>query len=265
MRHAGTVVLVLAAAAVAGATTIAIDFEQPAYMPGPLAGQQGWQGLITNGTANVVGGYNGPAMPGQQAVEVKNVGGEIRLRLDLPGDLVALGGPLVVLQYDIMNVTNMQNPEYPWGYPTTFRTRLYDAQEGYAPIGNMHYDGGGGPANQAWVGMEPDGDPAGWDPDGSPAWTDPNWHTVAWTLNFQTREFLAITFDGVVYPHATWFADWNGGGTAGGIADSADWLELRLFADGGNDIWMIDNYVLTATPEPTSLLLLALGMLLRRR
>lgn len=262
-------VLLLAGGPVS-AYQMTIDFEAVPYVPGPLAGQGGWTLLGGTGTAEVITGDNGPAVGGQQCVELKNVNGEIRLRLNLPGDLVALGGPLVTLQYDIKNVTNKDSVEPGWGQISTFRTRLYDAQEGYAPIGNMHYDGGGGPAHQAWVGLEADGDPAGWDPDGSPAWTDTNWHTVAWTLDYANRRFVKVTFDGTDYLHPTWFADWNGQGTPGGVADSADWVELRLMADSnppGNDIWRIDNYVLTAVPEPASLSLLGLGVLaaLRRR
>ncbi len=217
-----------------------IDFEAPTYALGSLGGQNGWSVLIGDGSAEIVNS-NGPALPGTQCVEVTNTGGEIRLRLDVT-DLAARDGGLVHFQYDIKNATNRDAGDQ-WGKPSTFRTRLYDDQEGYAPIGNMHYDGGGGPACQAWVGLEPDGDPAGWDPEGGPAWGDLDWHTVEWVLDFSTRRFVQLTFDGQVIPHGTWFADWNAG-DAGGVADSADWVEVRLFADGNNDVWKLDNYVL---------------------
>ncbi len=270
MKSFACLLAILGLSATAGAYQVVIDFEAPAYSDAmPLEGQDGWYRVAGTdpNAATVMLGDNGPALPGSQCVDLNNALSEIRIRKAIP-DVVAAGGPIVTFQYDIKNLRNRvdnANPAPDWS-TTLFRGRLYDNAAGYAPIGSMHYDGGGGPANQAWVGLEPDGDPAGWSPEGGPAWLDREWHTVAWKLNYATREFYGVQFDNVWVPHNEWFVDWNGA-TAGGVAQVADLLSFWLMAYDLNDNWRLDNIVVTATPEPASLVLLTLGglALARRR
>lgn len=274
----------LVVAPVQAAFEVVIDFENPVYTPGALPGQDGWfQTVGTNPlSASVTNMDNGPSLPGTQSVDFINFSpdgvspaSEIRVRRYIT-DVVShpLGGPLVTFQYDIKDVFNAISftggaAENPFWSTTLFRGRLYDDVAGFAPIGNMHYDGGGGPANQASVGLEPDGDPSNWSPDGSPAWLDTDWHTVAWKFNYATNEFLGLEFDGVMYPHPNeWFVDWNGQGTPGGIAEVADLLSFWLMPYDNNDYWKLDNIIVRGeVPEPSAMVLLALGgfALLRRR
>lgn len=267
------------------AFTVAIDFEgTSSYAPGALAGQDGWFQTVGSNplAAEVVGTDNGPSLPGSQCVDFTNFmtsdgqpGSEIRMRKAIT-DVVShpLGGPVVTFQYDVADVFNaisFNGPggtaENPFWSTTLFRGRLYDNAEGVAPIGSMHYDGGGGPANQAHVGLEPDGYPANWSSDGSPAWLDTGWHTVAWKLNYATNEFLGVEFDGVLYPHTNeWFEDWNNDTTPGGIAEVADLISFWLMPYDNNDYWKLDNIMITGdVPEPSTIGLLALGALALRR
>ncbi len=263
MKHVLTVGLVLCLTATASATyTVTIDFEDPVYAPGNLAGQDGW-GMVLGADATMaqVVTDNGPTLPGSQAVDVYNFTSEIRLQKSI-SDVVALGGPRVTFQYDIkdnLNIIDLANPDVNWS-TTLFRTRLYDSGNGVAAVGNMHYDGGAGPACQAYAYDE--GAMANGYAPGGPAWLDVDWHTVSWTFNYATHDFVEMSFDGTVFPQPGWtFADWPP------EANTADLLSMWLQTYDNNDWWTIDNFIITATPEPASLALLALGGLavLRRR
>ncbi len=269
MKHARWVCCLAVAvmASSAGAEyQLVIDFED--YALGNLDTQDGWSVIVGTDLAGaqVVNTDNGPSLPGVQAVDLTNWQSEIRLEKPI-ADVVAAGGPLVTFQYDVKDVFNLDDPL--WS-TSLFRTRLYgDDGEGgsFAPVGNMHFDGGAGPANQAWVSSTPDGQTGGWSPIGDPAWTDTDWHTVSWTFNYATGVFSGVTFDGTEYPHPDeYFVDWNAA-DPGGIATAGDMLRMWLMGYDNNDYWKIDNYIITATPEPASLALLALGglVMLRRR
>jgi hypothetical protein len=236
---------------------IVIDFEQPTYVPAPLVGQDGWYLKAGAGTANVIQTDNGPTLPGEQCVEMSDLVDQIRVG-KLVENVVATEGPLVTFQYDIRLLTNMQGE---WGGVTTWRSRLYDTDVGIAAIGNMHYDGGGGPACQAWAWDDALG-ANNWAP-GDPAWLDTGWHQVIWTLDYSTQNFVSVTFDGTVYPRDGWsFADWPP------IADSIQELTMWLFGDGaaGVDVWHVDNYIIQGAPspvipEPGTMALMGVGLL----
>jgi hypothetical protein len=239
--------------------TLQIDFEAPAYTTGDLSGQDGnWALLISGGEIVVVDTDNGPGAPGSQAVKLTNVGGECRLRYDFIADLLAYGR-MIEIQYDVKNPTNKDSPN--WGDIQRLQaSRIYDGVQGYAAIGAMHYDGGGGPACQEWSSPNPDGSGAGWGPDGSPAWTDVDWHTVKWTLIYDpdnlSGQYVALTWDGTtVYCKNRYFPDWADPNTPGpDIATRADWVELRIFGDTSfylnDDEFLVDNYVITASDPP---------------
>jgi hypothetical protein len=265
MRRLALVVTFMAAGAVLGAQVV-IDFESPTYTAGmPLNGQDGWtmiSGTIAS-NASVLAGDNGPSLAGQQCVDISNLQSDIRMEKPI-ADMVAAGGPLVSFQYDVKNLRNIVDPATPapdWSV-STFRSRLYDSAGGVAAVGNMHYDGGAGPACQAWA-YDTAGGANGWAP-GGPAWWDRQWHTVSWEFDYSTKNFISVTFDGVVYPQDGWdFADWPP------EASAADMLRFWLTAVGAEpdqaDHYRYDNIIVTAVPEPAALLLLAVGGLLIRR
>ncbi len=229
----GIVCVLLAVAGSAWSMTINERFES--YNLQSLAGQVGWYVASGNSSATVVSG-NGPTLSGAKCVQLSNATGTgITVCKDII-DLVATD-KVIIIQYDVRNVTNHSGK-----WPTTFRLRIPDRTLGQAAIGMMHYDGGGDPACQAWAN---DGSANGWAP-GGPAWNDTAWHTVAWKLNYATREFVYVSLDGVQYQQPGWrFADWPG------FAEKADRLELYLAGpDGNNDTWQIDNIVVTTSPAP---------------
>ncbi|MCP4247592.1 MAG: PEP-CTERM sorting domain-containing protein [bacterium] len=277
-------VVAIAMPAQAAVTVAQIDFEYPTYFAGtgPLGagpyvsvvGQDGWSriaGADTNGVmAMVATGDNGPSLAGQQHLALINWAEEVRLERPIL-DPVASGDVLVTYQYDLKfpwNALQMPNPEPEWS-SSNFRMRMYDNGPGVAPIGNHHFDGGGGPASTFWASSTPDGLSGGWSGagDGGPAWLDRDWHTISWTLNYASRRLVDVTWDGAPNPHTGWFFyDWNGDGT--GLSDSADLLRMWLQTYDNNDYVQVDNIIITAdVPEPATLSLLALGSLavLRRR
>ena len=245
---------VLALAGPGIAAELVIDFESSTYTTGNLAGQDGWTQILgTDPTgAQVIGTDNGPTLAGTQSVDVTNALDEIRLEKPIT-DMVALGGPIVTLQYDLKNVRNaidLSSPDPAWS-TSLFEAQLCDDTESVAAVRNFHYDGGAGPASQARASTTADGLTDGWAP-GAPPWLDQNWHTVAWEFNYATRQFLNVRFDGVVYPQTGWyFYDWNDS-TPGGIATAADLLRVHLLAGlyDNNDNYRLDNIVVTALPVP---------------
>jgi len=229
----GVACVLLACSAGAWSITISERFES--YTLQSLSGQSGWYTAGGTSSAAVVAG-NGPTLTGSKCVQMSNAAGNgIMVCKDII-DLVATD-KMLLIQYDVRNVTNHSG-----AHPTTFRFRIQDRALGQAAIGCMHYDGGGDPASQAWAN---DGSANGWAP-GAPAWNDNAWHTVVWKLNYATREFLQVSFDGVQYMQPGWkFADWPG------FATKADRLELYLAGpDGNNDVWQFDNIVVTTAPAP---------------
>ncbi|MGQ9455610.1 MAG: hypothetical protein ACUVRS_12615 [Armatimonadota bacterium] len=229
---AGVLSLCLCISVGTNAATYIEDFED--YSIGTLSGQNGWSKISGTGKAEVYNG-NGPSLSGNKCVRLDNLSGSyITLRKNI-SDLVS-SDKVLTIQYDVRNVTNGSGK-----YPTTFRFRILDSSTGSPAIGNMHYDGGAGPACQAWAKK---GTSNGWAP-GGPAWTDTGWHTVAWQLNYATGEFVSVTFDGTQYPQPGWLFAYN--------SQKADLMELYLSGpDGNNDIWEIDNIVLTSRSAPTA-------------
>ena len=243
---------VLALAGPGIAAELVIDFESSTYTTGNLAGQDGWTQILgTDPTgAQVIGTDNGPTLAGTQSVDVTNALDEIRLEKPIT-DMVAAGGPIVTLQYDLKNVRNaldLSNPDPLWSL-SLFRVRLDDDTEGYPAVSNFNYDGGAGPASQAFASSTADGLTGNWAP-GGPAWLDQNWHTVAWMFNYDTRQFLNVSFDGVDYPQTGWYFNDSNGPTPGGFAAAADLLRMWLQSYDNNDNYRLDNIVVTALPVP---------------
>ena len=243
-------VLVLTGPAIAA--ELVIDFEASTYSLGNLVGQDGWTHIvgIDPAGAQIIGTDNGPTLAGTQSVDLTNTLDQIRLEKSIT-DMVAAGGPIVTLQYDLKNVRNaidLANPDPDWS-TSLFRVRLYDDTESFPAVGNMNYDGGAGPASQALASSTADGLTTGWAP-GGPAWLDQDWHTVAWMLNYDTRQFLNVSFDGVDYPQTGWYFNDSNGPTPGGFAAAADLLRMWLQSYDNNDNYRLDNIVVTALPVP---------------
>lgn len=213
------------------------DFES--YTAGALSGQNGWFTLSGSSSAQVYAD-NGPGASGGQCARLDNAAGSgIRLIRRI-GNLVGTD-KILNIQYDIRNLTNHSGMS-----PTTIRVRVLDNSNGiqYWPsIDNMHYDGGGDPGCQAQVS---DGNQKNIWATGGPAWHDTGWHTVAWRLNYATRTFTGVRFDGREYPQFNYYFKYSPG-----YAATADALELNLTGpDGNNDVWEVDNVILTSTPVP---------------
>jgi hypothetical protein len=241
-----------------------IDFEADTYAVGAVAGQDGWIEIVnTGGTAAIIHSNNGPSLAGNQCLELSNAYGDIRLEKSV-ADVVQLEGPIVTLTYDVQLITNRMDLDgIEGGGNTIFRVRGYDADNDVAAVGNMHYDGGGGPASQVFASSTPDGLTGGWAP-GGPAWRDREWHTVSLKLDYLNNDFISLTFDGVEYMQNGWyFRDWNDDGT--GIADSFDLLRLwnQAYGDDGADNWRIDNIIIQGEeiPEPGTLAMMGFGLL----
>lgn len=235
-QSAVAVLLLILSQPLAGAVFIE-DFE--GYAAGTLAGQNGW--FVLSGSSSALAfPDNGPAAPGSECARLENTAGTgIRLIRRI-GNLVATE-KILNIQYDIRNVTNHSGMS-----PTTMRVRVLDNSNGiqYWPsIDNMHYDGGGDPGCQAQVS---DGKQKNIWASGGPGWHDTGWHTVAWRLNYAERKFTGVRFDGREYPQFNYYFKYSPG-----YAATADALELNLTGpDGNNDVWEVDNIILTSTSVP---------------
>ena len=73
---------------------------------------------------------------------------------------------------------------------------------------------------------------------------------MAWSLNYATREFLSVSFDGVSYPQTGWYFRDGNGASPGGVANAADLLQIWLQPYDNNDHYRVDNIIISATPVP---------------
>lgn len=222
------------------ASLSAEDFET--CTGGALAGQSGWYLAPGSGSSTAaVSPGSGPSLSGSNCVRLSNSTGTGVVLYKQIGNQVGTE-KILEIRYDIRNVTNHTGVN-----PTTMRVRIADNSSGWQympPIDNFHYDGGGGPACQARVS---DGQGKNIWATGGPSWQDTGWHTVAWRMNFVTRQVTSVRYDGQEYPQFNhYFTYWPGYPTA------ATTFELNLTGpDGNDDIWEVDNIMVITSPVPS--------------
>lgn len=212
-----------------------LGFES--FSLGALNGQDGWSaGQTGGGVAPMVVGAPDPVL-GQQAVKLE-VGdtqgdGSWMEHGFSPADLIAAGYTDLVVSYDIHREASTQNL---WWW-------LWDAGE---PTYGLQWDIGGTL-------------PHGWNPGAGTATTVYNRYanvTMEWDfVNMKAYSWYDgnIVDNGIAITNLTALTGWT--------------ISFGHDSDTGTgaDVAYIDNFSAIATPEPASLLLVAVGLLLRRR
>jgi len=218
-------------------------FEDPPFVFGPLNGQDGWYGEGGGGGCEpcVVGAPN-PVIDNQAVrLEVPDTGGAYSYMDMAFPDILAQGYTQVTVSYDIYRQTDNWISNLWWWW--------FDAGE---PTYGLQWDEGGpGPGGTY---------PFGWSGAGPsvPTILD-RWANLLMVWDFTTNVADGY-YDGV----------YVGSVNISGITTLTGWA-IQLGHDEGTgsgpDVAWIDNFVITAIPEPGTLSLLGLGLLglLRRR
>jgi hypothetical protein len=223
---------------------VVIDFEAPAYAPGELAGQDDWAApTVDGGAANVVDTDNGPALDGTQCVVLDNLSGSeghARIRVERAiADVIALGGPVVTLQYDVRVVNDSR-------WQGEFRVPGMTCAHWWTFAGQ-------------WYGyMNPGGEFGGWEYGPTcPDWLN-TWHTFAWTVLYgdhgdgQAGQLLSVALDGFEAPPR--FAS-NHTFLAPNASQVVDLISLYLndgYTNDLNDVIRVDNIIVTGSPLPSA-------------
>ena len=245
LRYAICVGLVLAAVPPLMAADLynSGGFEAPPFGLGVLAGQDGWTG----------GGGGGGAAPmvvtapdpvlGQQAVrlEIPDLQGAASV-MDHAIPAINPAGQIVTVSFDIYRQNDAWLSNLWWWW--------WDAGE---PTYGLQWDAGVGNPGQTL--------PHGWNPGAGAAPTIMGrYANVTMVWDFQQMKAFS-SYDGVVVDNGIPIAN---------IVALTGWT-IQLGHDEatgtGPEVAWIDNFVITAVPEPASLMLLALGglLLVRRR
>ncbi len=249
MKGIGGWVCVLAVLGLVGSTAVeaAYDsngFEGPTFVLGPLAGQDGWTASAANGgVAPMVVTAPDPVI-GQQAVrlEVPDVQGANSIMDHAIPAINNVAGWIVTVSYDIY-----RDAPAPGKLAQNLWWWWWDTGE---PTYGLQWDQAGGLTL-----------PHGWNPGaGSTATVYGRYANVKMVWDFQQMKAYswydgAVVDNGIPITNVTKLTGWS-------IYLSHDAGD----GTGGSVVW-IDNFSITAIPEPVSLTLLGLGGLLavRRR
>lgn len=242
---------ILAVAAVMTVATVALaapynsqGFEAPTFATGPLNGQDGWvAGLDGSGMEPVVVTAPDPVM-GDQSVrlEVPDVQGS-NSWMEHAADLTsAIGaGEKVVISFDIYRSLNSEGKlQNMWFW-------LWDAG---TPTYGLQWDAG------------PSTLPYGWNPNaGSVPTVVDRWANLTLEYDFGTMT-CSSWYDGALVDNQIAINP-NGDDPITSITGFTIVLGHDAGDGTGGDVAFIDNF--SMTPEPASLLLVALGALIRRR
>ncbi len=214
-------------------------FEAPGIVLGPLAGQDGWTSGGGGGGADPVVVSAPHPVLGQQAVklEVPDIQGATS-SMDHAIPAINLAGQIVTVSYDIYRPAGQYAPENLWWW-------WWDAGE---PTYGLQWDLGGTL-------------PHGWNPGaGSTPTVFDRYANVTMVWDFQESKAYSwydgvLVDDGIPIANITTLTGWT------------IYLGHDAATGTGASIAYIDNFVITAVPEPASLGLLALGglLLMRRR
>ncbi len=214
-------------------------FEQPLFVPGPLVGQNGWTGSATGGGIPPTVVTAPDPVLGEQAIrlEVGPTQGDSSTmdHAFIPADLIAAGYTQLTVSYDVYRVQDATDQNLWWW--------LWDSGE---PTYGLQWDGNGTL-------------PHGWNPGAGSA-----------TTVFGAYANVTMTWDLTTLLAYSWY---NGAVVDNGIpitnVNSLSGWTIVLGHDAADsavgDVAWIDNFQAVAIPEPASLALLALAVLLRRR